>query len=121
MILYKILLGVGIFFNVIAQLLLKHAMTGYDLLKGQKGIFLRLLDIFSIPFLWVSLFCYGIGFLLYSISLSKLELSKAYPLASVGAIIIISTISIFLFKEDISVIKIVGLILCIIGIIFIFK
>jgi spermidine export protein MdtJ len=72
------------------------------------------------PFFLLSILAYGIGFGLYAISLSKLELSRAYPVSSIAAIVLITVLSMLLFNESLSVIKIIGLAVCIVGIILVF-
>lgn len=119
--LYKILLGIGVLFNITAQLFLKSTMRGYDIFKGDVSVFRKVLAIFQKPFFWLSLMFYGAGFLFYSITLSKLELSKAYPVSSVAAIVMIVMISIAFFKESLDLLKVIGLILCISGIFLIFR
>lgn len=119
--LYKILLFVGVLFNIAAQLFLKSAMRGYDIFAGNNGLVSNVLVIFLKPFFWLSLLCYGAGFLFYSITLSKVELSKAYPVASVAAILIIVLVSIFFLKESFDWKKGLGLGFCISGILLIFR
>ena len=119
--LYKILLGIGVLFNITAQLFLKSTMRGYDIFNRDVGVLRKVLAIFQKPFFWLSLMFYGAGFLFYSITLSKLELSKAYPVSSVAAIVMIVMISIAFFKESLDLLKVIGLILCISGIFLIFR
>ena len=111
---YKILLFVGVIFNVLAQLLLKYSVKDINLKVNilrslTKGI------IFN-PYVWCSLLLYGISFIIYSIVLTKLELSKSYPIASVAAILCIYIFSVLLFNESISIQKTLGILLSILGI-----
>ncbi len=118
---YKILLMIAVFFNISAQLFLKSAMRGYNIFGSDAGILTKILPIFQKHFFWLSLFFYGMGFMFYSITLSKLELSKAYPVSSVSAIVIIAVISVIFLKESMSLPKVIGLALCISGIFLIFQ
>ena len=118
---YRILLLVGVMFNVAAQFFLKTAMKGYDIFRSDSGIVSNILMIFLKPYFWLSMSFYSVGFLLYSITLSKLDLGKAYPVASVAAIALITIISILFLKEQFDIFKAIGLVLCIAGIIFIFR
>jgi multidrug transporter EmrE-like cation transporter len=119
--LYKLLLGLGVVANVGAQLFLKSAMRGDDLLAGQAGVLRRVAGIFGKPFFWLSLALYGMGFLFYSLALSKLELGKAYPVSSAAAIVLITAVSLFFFKESLDILKIVGLALLVAGIFLVLR
>lgn len=71
------------------------------------------------PFLLLSALCYVSGFVLYSIVLTKLELSRAYPVASVSTIVIILVVSALFLRESIGVQKMIGIALCLGGIVLI--
>ncbi len=73
------------------------------------------------PAFWVALLSYGASFVLYLIVLSKLELSKAYPISSIAGIILIVAISIITFHEPLTFSKVLGIGLGIIGILLLFK
>lgn len=119
--LYKILLGLGILSNVGAQLFLKFTVRGKGLLEGERGALSGVLGILQKPFFWVSLALYGVGFLSYTIALSKLELSKAYPVSSAAAIVMIAAVSFLFFKESLDAMKIIGLVLLISGIFLVLR
>ena len=113
---YKALLIAGVVANVIAQLLLKTGMRGLDVLYATVPVHEKIRMVAANPYVWGGVVFYGIGFLLYSIVLSRIELSKAYPVASVASIILVTVISIVLLTETINIQKIVGLLFAIIGI-----
>jgi multidrug transporter EmrE-like cation transporter len=119
--LYKVVLGLGVLFNVAAQVLLRSTMRGYEVFGGDGALAARIVAILRKPFFWLSLMCYGVGFLMYTVALSKLELSKAYPVSSVAAIVIIATISILFLKETVDIRKAAGLALCVAGIFLILR
>lgn len=73
------------------------------------------------PYLWLALVFFGISFILYAIVLSKVELSRAYPVALLGAVVLIFIISMIFFNETFNLAKILGLIFCIIGLVFLFR
>ena len=118
---YKILLFVCVGTNVMAQFLLKSGMKQVGLVVINRGVFMQIKEmITNINFLG-GIFFYGISFFLYSVVLSRIELSKAYPVSSVAGIIVITVLSILIFHEQYSVSKITGIVLCLAGIILIFK
>ena len=118
---YKILLFLGVLCNIIAQLFLKKGMKQIGLIEINQSIFEKIKFMFLNLNYLCGIFFYGIGFLVYSIVLSKIELSKAYPVASVAAIILISIISIIFLKEEFTIYKISGTLFCIAGIFLILK
>jgi len=102
MINYKLLLFIGILLGAAGQLLLKKGMTK----QGKVSVSLRTLhkDMFNLYFhryiiLGGSLFIISLG--LWTIVLSKLDLSYAYPLVSMN-FVIVSLLSKAFFKEQIS-------------------
>lgn len=73
------------------------------------------------PYLWLAVMMYFISFTLYAIVLSRVELNRAYPIALLGGIILIFIISVIFFNESVNVLKMIGLVLCIVGLIFLFR
>jgi multidrug transporter EmrE-like cation transporter len=116
----KVTLFAGVAFNVAAQCLLKVGMKAVGPIDG-TDLLSKIGTMVSNGFVILGIVLYGIGFFLYSIVLSRMELSVAYPVASVSAIILISVISFFLFKEAMNPVKILGMALCVAGIFFVFK
>ncbi len=118
--LYKLLLGMGVLANVVAQLLLKSTMRGYELF-GSGGLLRGLLGIFAKPLFWLSMACYGLGFMFYTVALTRLELSKAYPVSSAAAIVMIAAVSFVFLQESLEASKLVGLALLIAGIFLVLR
>ncbi len=83
-----ILMGVGL--NATAQLLLKVATRplahfadfGLQTLLTSIGILAR-----SLPF-WIGMFCYGTSLCVWLAALSKAPVSTAYPMLSVGYVVV---------------------------------
>ena len=95
------------------------------LLKFRPFVLSRWLSIRSIsdivaqyPFI-LAIVIYTVSVFLYSAALSKINLSISYPLALGGAFIIVTTASIFIFKEHINIWQATGLILIFVGIILV--
>lgn len=68
--------------------------------------------------LWIGLFSYGLSMVFWLYVLSQFELSKAYPLASLGYVVTM-LLGTFLLGEPFNIFKITGLILIVTGVIFI--
>ncbi len=118
---YKILLFIAIGINVTAQILLKTSLQGLDLIESGHTVQSKIKSVAMNPFFWGAVFLYGTGFLMYSAVLSKLELSRIYPVASATTILLIFIISILFVHESVTIPKIIGLVLCLAGILLILK
>lgn len=118
---YKIILFIGIGFNIAAQFLLKKGAVKLNVLLTDQSLFGKLKIITSLPLIWGALLCYGAGFAIYTVVLTKMNLNVAYPISSAAAIIAIFLLSVVFLKEAYNIFNIVGLILCIIGIILLFR
>ena len=66
--------------------------------------------------LWSGLFFYGLSLLLWFYVLSKMELSKAYPLVSLGYVFTL-ILGYFFLNEGVTITKITGVILVMIGVV----
>jgi small multidrug resistance pump len=60
---------------------------------------------------------YIICFSLLSVALKKIDLSIAYAIWSAAGIVVLSAIGIFIFKENINILKIVSLFFIVLGVI----
>jgi multidrug transporter EmrE-like cation transporter len=119
--LYKVLLFVGVGLNVLAQFSLKWGMKQVGLVEMNQGIINKLKLMLTNVYFWGGIIIYGISFLIYSIVLSKIELSRASPVSSVFAIILVVLISVVFLRESVSIIKVAGVLCCMLGIFLIFK
>lgn len=99
-----------------AQLFLKIGAKEICFDKDQLGESLR--SLISNYYLWGGLAFYGLSVVFWLFVLSKLELSRAYPLVSIGYIFTLFLGNFFL-QESMTVHKILGVCFIIIGVIFI--
>jgi drug/metabolite transporter (DMT)-like permease len=78
----------GVLLNALAQLGLKAAtrVTG-PLLAGDSGLWRRGLELLSVPPLWWALAAYGLSVIVWLVGLSRVPVSQAYPLLSLGYVI----------------------------------
>ena len=112
---YKILLFAGVCFNIFAHILLKKGMQNVSI-GFNNGILPLLKVVISNPLLWLSGSLYAIGFIIYAIVLTKIDISKAYPISSVLSILMIFILAVIFLGEGITYFKITGCILAIISI-----
>lgn len=107
--------------NASAQLLIKKGV----LVLGNEILTLKLLYtnldklIFN-SYIIFGLICMVISMITHIISLSKFELSYAFPFISISYVIVFLG-SFYLFNENLSIIRIFGLFLIILGTIFVAK
>jgi small multidrug resistance pump len=92
-----VLLLFAVLFNSVANLLFKHASALPEWTFQKAGIFLLALALGLV------------NTLLYIKSLEKLDLGLAYPLLSAGSIILIAGLSVLVFKESLSLQKLLAL------------
>ncbi|HET9389979.1 MAG TPA: EamA family transporter [Steroidobacteraceae bacterium] len=81
-------LSTGVLLNALAQLGLKSAtqVTG-PLLISDGGMWNRALGLASVPSLWLALGAYGLSVIVWLVGLSRVPVSQAYPLLSLGYVI----------------------------------
>jgi len=77
-------------------------------------------DAFSNPFIILGLLLYVVSAFFWIIALSRVELSYAYPILSLGYVVIM-LLSYWLFQENVSVLRILGTLLVVLGLCLIFK
>lgn len=118
---YKILLLANVVTSVAAQLLLKTGMKKIGVVGLDANFFEKLKKMSLSPYLWFAILSFALSFVLYAIVLSKIELNRSYPVAIVSGVVLIYFISLFFFNETTNLIKIVGLVLCIVGIVFLLR
>jgi multidrug transporter EmrE-like cation transporter len=110
------LFGIGL--NAAAQIFLKLGVEKVDFDQVAKmNMPDKLFAFIEWPFM-LGLTCYAISFCVWIVVLKRMELSMAYPLLSIGFIV-----SLFaghlMFGEQITMIRILGVVLICLGVIFV--
>ena len=78
----------GVLLNALAQLGLKAATrVSGPLIGGDAGVWQRGLELLSVPALWYALCAYGLSVIIWLVGLSRVPVSQAYPLLSLGYVI----------------------------------
>ncbi|EGT0649427.1 EamA family transporter [Citrobacter braakii] len=105
--------------NALAQVALRKTMLTIaplpDAIAGYFGFAIQLI---MNPWFIAGMACYVLSIGLWMAVLGKVEVSLAYPLLSVGYVIT-AAIGYFFLKEDINTMRLIGLSLICIGIVFI--
>lgn len=105
--------------GAVGQVLLKigaDKLTNFSLTL--PTIFYSVISIIKIPEIVIGLVLFGSSFLLWIKVLTANELSYAYPMVSLGYIIV-ATVSFFVFKETFTINKMIGILMIISGVFFI--
>jgi multidrug transporter EmrE-like cation transporter len=100
-------------FGISGQLLLKNGMNGVS--KASQGGTSMMRGIIFSPWVIGGLGIYGLGVLFWLMALSHFELSYIYPFASLSYIGIIVG-SYLIFKEKLTVMRLVGVAVIIAGV-----
>lgn len=112
-----ILILLSVLLNCAAQLLIRKGM----LIEGEVGMQNMLSHVGSMitnVWLWGAMLCYALSIFLWMSVLSKVEVSYAYPFLSVGYVV--SAVAGYaLFNENLSPVRIAGIIVICIGVILI--
>lgn len=104
---------ISILLGAFAQFFLKVAVSG---LPGKMLTMGKIPSLLSSPQLWLGCVAYGLSLLFWLYVLSKMELSKAYPMVSLGYVFSMIIAYVWL-NESINTMKIAGIILIISGVI----
>ncbi|OFI07748.1 putative 4-amino-4-deoxy-L-arabinose-phosphoundecaprenol flippase subunit ArnF [Clostridium acetireducens DSM 10703] len=107
----------SVFLGALGQVLVKLGAVN---LSFSGNIFKIIFDILKNIPVMLGITSYGVSFLIWIKVLSKVELSYAYPFVSLGYVLIM-IFSYLVFKENITYLRIIGVVFIIIGVIFISK
>jgi small multidrug resistance pump len=110
-----IVLACAIVFNAGANILLKLGMKNAGNI-GELGFVKMFTVAITNIWVWLGLFSFGIAFILYSIVLSKMKLSIAYPIMTSCGYVIVVIAAMILFGEQLSLPKVGGIVLIAAGI-----
>ena len=97
--------------QILLKLGVRHANLSADLLLHPQPL---LATIFT-PLIIGGLFFFGIGVLFWIVALNGQELSRVYPLAALGYVVV-SILSIYILDEKITAYKICGTMLIALGV-----
>ena len=108
-----IILILAIIFNASANILIKAGMVR---VQETTGIIQFVGQALKQPFLIAGVFSFALALVCYSMVLTRLNLSVAYPIMTSMGLILVVLASYFFFKETITLVQIAGFLLIIGGI-----
>lgn len=107
----------GVLLNAVAQLGLKAAtrVTG-PLVATDSDVLRRGLELLTVPSLWYALCAYGLSVIVWLVGLSRVPVSQAYPLLSLGYVINIG-LAWWLLGEVPNVQRVGGIAIIVLGVV----
>lgn len=113
---YLPLILLGVFLNAVAQLLLKEGMRRIGYFDFAWSSFVPVaLQAGGNAFVLAALLCYVLSVGVWLMVLSRVEVSFAYPLLSVGYIVN-AIAAYYLFQENLSLARVAGIVVIIAGV-----
>lgn len=106
---------ISVCFNVLGQYSMKQGMRKFGEVTFDSNILMTIIKMFLLPNVLLGLFFYLVSTVFWLIALSKIELSVAYPMLSVGYILLM-ILSYFLLNESITLYKVIGTLLVVAGV-----
>jgi drug/metabolite transporter (DMT)-like permease len=112
-------LSFGVLLNAFAQLGLKAAtrVTGPLIVAG-GGTWNRALELIAVPWLWFALSAYGLSVVVWLVGLSRVPVSQAYPMLSMGYVINIG-LAYWLLHEVPTVQRVIGIGVIVVGVVLV--
>ena len=116
---HPVALGLAIFcvcLTALAQILLKAGMNAPVIQQAMDN---GLLNVYWLalgsPMIWGGMICFGASAGLWLLVLTRLEVSTAYPLTSLG-LVLTAVAGVYLLGESVSVSKVLGMVLVVAGV-----
>jgi drug/metabolite transporter (DMT)-like permease len=109
----------GVLLNAFAQLWLKAATrVSGPLVASDAAVASRALQLLAVPSLWYALTAYGLSVIVWIVGLSRVPVSQAYPLLSLGYVLNIG-LAWWLFGEVPNAQRVIGVGVIIAGVVLV--
>jgi drug/metabolite transporter (DMT)-like permease len=109
----------GVLLNALAQLGLKAATrVSGPLIVTDAGVWQRALELLVVPSLWYALAAYALSVIVWLVGLSRVPVSQAYPLLSLGYVINIG-LAWWLLGEIPNVQRVAGIGVIVLGVVLV--
>ena len=102
-------------FNATAQLLLRLAMVDFNTASPSQPLVSRMMALAFSPPLMGGLVLFGFSILAWLVVLSRLPVSIAYPMASLGYVVA-ALLGVVFLREPVHVLQIVGIVVICLGV-----
>lgn len=77
----------GVLLNAVAQLALKASVRDHGTIELGRGALPVAMQLAGEPALWAGLACYGVSVIVWILALSRVDVSIAYPMLSIGYVV----------------------------------
>ena len=105
----------GVLLNAVAQLALKASVRDYGAIELTTGALPVALRLAGEPALWLGLVCYGVSVVVWILALSRVDVSIAYPMLSIGYVV--NALAAWaLFGESLTAMRLAGIGIIIVGV-----
>jgi drug/metabolite transporter (DMT)-like permease len=109
----------GVLLNALAQLGLKAATrVSGPLIAGDAGVWQRAANVLVVPSFWYAMLAYGLSVIVWTVGLSRVPVSQAYPLLSLGYVINIG-LAWWLLGEVPNVQRVAGIGVIVLGVVLV--
>jgi drug/metabolite transporter (DMT)-like permease len=109
----------GVLLNAFAQLWLKAAtLISGPLVASDAGVMDKALKLLAVPSLWYALTAYGLSVIVWIVGLSRVPVSQAYPMLSLGYVLNIG-LAWWLFGEVPNAQRVAGVAVIIVGVVLV--
>ena len=108
------LIFLSVALNCGAQVLMRKAMLVIGEVGSQPAAHTAMLMV-SNAFLWLALICYGVSVLVWMAVLSKVEVSYAFPLGSIGYVIV-AVLGYLFLGEQVTPLRLFGILIICLGV-----
>jgi len=106
----------GVLLNAIAQLALKASVNDTGVIGlDPQSLFASAISLAANAWLWLGLACYGISVVVWLLALSRVDVSIAYPMLSVGYVVN-AVAAWHLFGESLGQGRLIGIGIIIVGV-----
>lgn len=107
----------GVMLNAMAQLALKASVRSLGpIALDLHGAWPAALSLIAEPYLWLGLGCYGVSVVVWILALSRVDVSVAYPMLSLGYVVN-AVAAWWLFSETLGPHRVAGIAVVILGVI----
>lgn len=107
---------IGIFLNASAQMLLKAGMDRIGYFEySARNIWPITLQVAMNPYIVIGLGCYVVSVAVWLMGLSRVDVSVAYPLLSLGYVFT-AVIAYYFLNENVSYLRVIGIFVILFGV-----
>ncbi len=101
-------MAISISLAIVGQLLMKQGMMIFGKFPVTQ-LLAKIIPMVFQPYVFLGITCFAVSSIFWLVVLSRIDLSMAYPMVSV-AYVVVAIFSYYIFKENVSLIRWLGII-----------